>query len=220
VLDLFRERQIEPVLGNYDEAIAHGRDSSGTDFPDLAGEEVDAAALAWTRRTLTPENLAYLQQVPRDLRLSRAPGGVRVDRNTGDQASKEYRRMWLSRTLFGGLARPPRMPGRRILVVHGSPRALNEFVRADTAGSILSAIADNAQADVMISGHAGEAFQRESNGMTFIGVGRVSGATAQYAIVNFAEKVESEFGEVEYDRAAHARAVYESGLPSEVALSG
>ena len=220
VIDLFRERAIEPVLGNYDDAIANNRLSSGTDFADRAGEEVDAAALKWTRHTLSPENLEYVRRMPRDIRLSRAPGGVRVERDTGDQQTNEYRKGWLSRALFGGLARPPRLPGRRILVVHGSPRALNEFVRQDTAISILSAIGDNAQADVMISGHAGEGFQREVNGVTFIGVGPVSGPTARYAIVNFGDKVESEFGEVPYDRSAHTRAVYESGLPSELAAAG
>jgi predicted phosphodiesterase len=220
VLELFRERQIEPVLGNYDDAVAHERLSSGSDFADLAGEEIDAAALSWTRRTLTPENLEYLRQVPRDIRLSRAPGGVKVDRNTGDQATNEYRKGWLTRALFGGLARAPRLPGRRILVVHGSPRALNEFVREDTANSILSTIADNAQADVVITGHAGQGFQREAQGTTFIGVGSVSGTAARYAVITFAEKVESEFPEVQYDRAAHVRAVFESGLPSELAAAG
>jgi predicted phosphodiesterase len=220
VLELFRERRIEPVLGNYDDAVARDRIGSGTDFADLAGEEIDAAALAWTRRTLTPENLEYLRGVPQDIRVSRAPGGVKVDRNTGDQTAREYRRTWLARTLFGGLVRQPRMPGRRVLVVHGSPRALNEFVRADTAASILSAIADNAQADVMISSHAGEGFQREAHGTTFIGVGRVSGPTARYAVITMGQNIETEFPEVEYDRAAHARAVFESGLPSELAAAG
>jgi predicted phosphodiesterase len=220
VLGLFRERLVEPVMGNYDDAVGRDRIGSGTDFADLAGEEIDAAALAWTRRTLSPENLEYLRGLPQDIRVSRAPGGVKVDRNTGDPTAREYRRTWLTRTLFGGLARQPRMPGRRILVVHGSPRALNEFVRADTANSILAAISDNAQADVMISGHAGEGFQRESNNTTFIGAGRVSGPTARYALITVAQNVETEFPEVEYDRSAYARAVLESGLPSELAAAG
>jgi predicted phosphodiesterase len=225
VIDLLRAREIEAVRGNYDDAVAFERMSSGVDFPNADAEAADQQAVEWTRRTLTGENLAYVQKLPRDLRLSPAFSGTQVKRDPMDDTVSEYRRTYFARALFGGLFRPARTPGKRVMVVHGSPRALNEFVRADTANSILTTIAREAQVDVVISGHAGVSFQRPVAGVTFVGVGSVSGPNsvsgqAEYAVVEVKDTVEVEFGSASYDPTEHVNALAARRLtPYPVSLS-
>lgn len=218
VLDLLQQREIASVRGNYDDAVAFERIGSGVDFPDQAAEDADRAALEWTRRQLNPVNLDFLKQLPRDLRLQRAASGIKVQRNRQDERTTEYRRTFFARAVFGGLYRPPPPIGRRILVVHGTPRALNEYVWEDTANSILAAIAADAQADVLISGHAGVGFQKTAGRVMFIGTGSVSGAQsvagwAQYAIVRIRTEVEVEFPQVRYDPAPYLDALRKHRLP-------
>jgi predicted phosphodiesterase len=223
VLDLFHERDIESIRGNYDDAIAFERIGSGVDFPDAASEEADRLAIIWTRDSLTQENLEYLRGLPQDLRLFQSAAGTEVKRDSEDPLLAEHRRTFFARLLFGGLAsRPPRQTSKRVMIVHGSPRALNEFVRPDTANSILANIAQTAQADVLVSGHAGIGFERVLQGTTFVGVGSVSGpyaspGEAQYAVVDVAQEVEADFGHVTYDPSDYLHAIVDSGLPSRLA---
>ena len=218
VLEFLRERGIDSVRGNYDDAVAGNRADSGMDFPDPATEEADAQALGWTREVLTPENLLHLQNLPRDIRLFPGFGGVRVQRNTGDETVNEYRRNYFLRALFGGLVRQTRSLTKRVLLVHGSPRALNEFLREDTANTILQAVMRDASADVVITGHAGSSYHRTVGDVTFVGVGSVSGprtpvGVAEYAIINVGETVETEFRRVEYDADQHLASLREASLP-------
>lgn len=219
VIETLIERDIESVLGNYDDAVAFERLGSGRDFPDTRSEDVDNAAVEWTRKTLTPANLTYLQQLPRDIRVSPGGTGVSIKRNEQDERAGEYRRTFFLRALMGGAFRPPVSASKRVLVAHGSTRALNEFVRADTAHSILGVLARDMQADVLITGHAATSFRRDAHGATFIGVGPVDGpGTAEYALVNVASDVEVTFDRARFDLAAHIDALRASGLPEELAV--
>jgi predicted phosphodiesterase len=218
VLETLREHAIEAVLGNYDDAVAFDRMGPGMDFQTVEDEDAELRVIEWTRETLTAENMEFLRALPKDLRITPGPGGGRVKRDQGDEVTNEYRRSFFSRALFGGLARTPSNPGRRIRVLHGSPRALNEFVRGDSANSILTTLAEHAQAEVLVTGHARTSFQRTAKNTTFVGVGpvdatREGGATAQYVVVDVGREVETEFGEAAYDAAQYADAVRRSGMP-------
>lgn len=228
IVDLLREEGVEVVMGNYDDAVAFGRISSGVDFLDETAEQVDQAAINWTRRHLTPENLEYLRSLPRDVRLTGFGRRIQVQRNREDSELSEYRRNFIRTTLFGGLAagnsnRRPRQ--RSILVVHGSPRALNEFIWPDSANTILNTIAVAAKADVIVSGHAGTSFQRQLGKVTFVGVGGISGThaapgEAEYAIIEAAGgRVDVTFERAPYDPASHVRAIVEEGLPPALAAN-
>jgi predicted phosphodiesterase len=220
VIALLRARNIETVLGNYDDAVAFDRLGSGRDFPDVESEAIDNAALRWTRQSLTPENLAYLEGLPRDIRVLPGAGGVAIKRNEQDERASEYRRTFFLRAIMGGAFRAPVSSTKRVLVVHGSTRALNEFVRGDTAHSILAILAREVQADILITGHAAESFRRDAHGVTFVGVGPVDGpGTAQYAIVNVASEVDVSFGEATFDLPEYLVALRESGLPQELAAN-
>jgi predicted phosphodiesterase len=227
VIELVRDRSIESVKGNYDDAVATGTYNSGMDFPDAEAERVDRIALDWTRRVLTASNLRYLDELPRDARLFQVGSRTGVKRGVQDEQAAEYRRTFISRALFGNLMttrRPQigRIPNRRILLVHASPRALNEFIRPDTANSLLDSVlrASN-QANVIISGHSGIGFERQARGATFIGVGSVSGqpatGEAEFAVIDIAQEITVDLRRVEYDAAAHAALIRERGMPPDLA---
>lgn len=221
VIDVLREREIESVRGNYDDAVAFDRLGSGVDFPSMAEEQADNLAVAWTRAQLRPENLQYLRELPRTLQLMRIPAGLGVKRDVEDQRTAEYRRTFFVRALLGGLARAPKDPARRVMVMHGSPRALNENIRPDTARSILANIAREAEGDVLVTGHAGVPFAAPYEQLTFVGspsVGRpaTSRGIAEYAIVNIAERVDIERVDVPYDASRYLDAIDRSGLPRPV----
>jgi predicted phosphodiesterase len=223
VLEMLREHDVESVRGNYDDAVARGTFESGNDFPSTEAEEADRRAVAWTRSTLTSMNLEYVEGLPRDLRLFPAASGVRVKRNQEDERTAEYRRTFFTRALFGGLARTPVPTARRILALHGSPRALNEFVRADTARSMLATIGQAAQADVLLTSHAAESFQRAEAGVVFVGVGAVSGlrstpGVAEYAIVEIGSEVHASFESVSYDAAETLHGLERHGLPRPIGI--
>lgn len=217
VIDLLRERKIESVLGNYDDAIAFDRIGSGRDFPDPRSEAIDHAAVEWTRGALTPKNLEYLQQLPRDIRLTSRAGGMAVKRNEQDERVTEYRRSFLRRAVLGGAFQTPVKTTKRVLIVHGSTRALNEFVRRDTAHSILEVLARDTPYDVLVTGHAQSSFQREHQGITYVGVGPVDGqGRAEFAIVTVQSEVEVHFGDVHFDLGTHREFLRASGLPPEL----
>jgi predicted phosphodiesterase len=222
VIQLMRSRDIDTARGNYDDALAAGRTESGTDFSNVAAENDDAAALAWTRESLTAENQSYLEGLPRTLRLVAGGTGVKVSGSNLDERTEEFRRTYFVRALFGGMFRHPVSASKRVTVLHGSTRALNEFVREDTANSILQAIARDADTDVFISGHPGAEFRREAFGVAFIGVGPVSdvrrgNALGRYAVITTGKEVEVEFGSSHYEPAPFLQALRASGLPDSLA---
>lgn len=222
VLDLLKARNVESVMGNYEDAVVFDRISSGIDFPDEAAERVDQAAVRWTRSELSPDNLKYLENLPQNVRLIGTPHHMTLKRDLPDERISEARRgMWFG-TLLQPRSRQPRTATRRILILHGSPRALNEAIREDTANSILARLAELARADVVISGHGGEPFIREFNGVTFVGTGVVSGSrarpeVAEYALVTVEDEVSLEPRQATYDRRPHVRAILDHGLPPALA---
>lgn len=219
VIDLMRDRGIDSVRGNYDDAVVLDRPESGTDF--LTAEELlaDVRALAWTRQTLTETNRTFLTELPSNMRMLRAGRGMRITRNSGDERTNDMRKQFFLRALFGGLVRsPPPSRNKKVLLVHGSPRARNEFIREDTANSILSVVAKDAESDIMITAHASTAYQRDALGVTFIGIGGVSPVhgspgRAEYAVIDIGDTVETEFETVEYDPRLNQAAVQAVGLP-------
>lgn len=222
VIDVLRSRDIESVRGNYDDAVAFNRLGTGMDFADAAAEQADTAAVAWTRSALTAENMEYLQNLARDLRLFPMPGSISVKRDVEDDTVSQYRKSFFRRAIFGGLVsdRPLRVRTKRVRVVHGTPRALNEFLREDSANSILATIARDADTDVLVSAHAASPFQKVVERVQFIGVPPVSGAgrlgRAEYAIVDVGEDVSVGFEAIDYDPEDHILAIGRAGLPDSL----
>lgn len=223
VIALLRSRDIDSVLGNYDDAVAGERVSTGADYATESAREVDYAAVRWTRQQLSPDSISYLQGLPREMRLfMSASGRTAVRAGKHDDATQEFRKSFFFGSMFrGGTGR--RMRARRVLLVHGSPRDTAEYIYPQTGKSILEVIAREAQAEVIIFGHTHISFHRVVGGTAFIGVGSVGRAraaqgTAEYAVVEVVgPEIEVEFRDVDYTVEAEARAIEGSGLPRSLA---
>lgn len=109
--------------------------------------------------------------------------------------------------------------GRRVLLVHGSPRKMNEYLFEDRPLSSFQRLAASSNADLIVFGHTHKPYVKEVGGVTFLNVGSVGkpkdgDPRACYAIV---EDGRPSFRRVEYDVAAAAAAIRASDLPHEFA---
>lgn len=113
-------------------------------------------------------------------------------------------------------------PGRRrILLCHGSPEAIDEYLDAGTPASRLAAIARTASADVIVSGHAHRPSAREVGGVWFVNTGSVGRPDDGDPRACYALLQTSPFSvchlRVPYDVDRTVAAVLEAGLPPSFA---
>ncbi len=141
-------------------------------------------------------------------------------RYTFENTSEENKR-WLAT-----LATSVRLEaaGRRVLLCHGSPRKINEFLWESTSpDAFLEYLLDESQADVLCVTHTGLKWHRRlSSGRHVINVGVLGrpendGATnVWYTLVNMTPSgAETEFVPVSYDHQALAREMRAERLPEE-----
>ena len=112
--------------------------------------------------------------------------------------------------------------GKRILLVHGSPRRINEYVYEDRPLSSLERIARSADTDILIFGHTHLPYVKNVAGTLFVNDGSVGkpkdgDPRAAYALLDIGPAVQVNIRRVLYDVAAAAAAVRASGLPLEFA---
>ncbi len=113
--------------------------------------------------------------------------------------------------------------GREILLVHGSPRKINEYVYEDRPLPNLERIAKSAEADVLVFGHTHLPYTREVAGVLLVNDGSVGkpkdgDVRAGYVVLDVIDsEAKVEFRRVPYDVPAAAAAVRESGLPAHFA---
>jgi predicted phosphodiesterase len=69
VVELVREREIPVVQGNWDEAVGMGRAVTGSLWESPEAEQHGQESLYWTRDRLAEDNLAWLRQLPTNLRI-------------------------------------------------------------------------------------------------------------------------------------------------------
>jgi len=112
--------------------------------------------------------------------------------------------------------------GRRILLVHGSPRKINEYVYADRPPASLERIASHAEADVLVFGHTHLPYTKMVGNVLFVNDGSVGkpkdgDSRAAYALLDIGATVSVSLRRVIYDVNAAAAAVRASGLPEHFA---
>lgn len=109
------------------------------------------------------------------------------------------------------------------LLFHGSPRALNEYLFADTSEETFLEISAEHQASVYCFGHTHFPFHKTLGKRHFINAGSVGrpkdgDPRACYTILNLNEKeVRAEFIRVPYDVNKVAEEIVQVGLPEEFA---
>lgn len=109
--------------------------------------------------------------------------------------------------------------GKRILLVHGSPRAINEYLFEDRPVSSFQRLAQSSSADIIVFGHTHKPYVKEVDGVVFLNDGSVGKPKdgdwrACYAII---DKGHATLRRVEYDVHAAAAAIRATELPHEFA---
>jgi putative phosphoesterase len=109
--------------------------------------------------------------------------------------------------------------GKRILLVHGSPRKMNEYLFEDRAISSFQRLAASSAADVIVFGHTHKPYVKEVDGGRFVNDGSVGKPKdgdwrACYVIL---ENGAATFRRVEYDVKSAAAAIRATDLPHEFA---
>lgn len=138
---------------------------------------------------------------------------------TAARTSPEWKR-WM-----GALPKTRRFEagGRRVLLVHGSPRRINEFLWESTSPvPFLEKLLADHRADVLVCTHTGLHWRRRlpSGGLVVncgaLGRPANDGRTeVWYALATFGKEVEVEFAPVAYDHEAMAQEMAGERLPPE-----
>jgi putative phosphoesterase len=109
--------------------------------------------------------------------------------------------------------------GLRFLLVHGSPRRINEYLYEDKPDSTFARIAAEAEADLIVCGHTHRPCQKSVDGVWFVNDGSAGkpkdgDPRACWTFLDTAARSVS-FRRVDYDIERTAQAILSSDLPHE-----
>ena len=112
--------------------------------------------------------------------------------------------------------------GKRLLLVHGSPRKINEYLFEDRPVSSFQRLAASADADIIVFGHTHKPYTKLVDNVLFLNVGSVGKPKdgdwrACYAILDPTAAQPVYFVRVEYDIHTVTDAIRHSELPPEFA---
>lgn len=132
----------------------------------------------------------------------------------------ETNRLWIKKL-------PPEIrfsnSGLKILLVHGSPRALNEYIYQDTNEDYLDILICESKADVLVCGHTHLPFVKRTAEGYIVNAGSVGrpkhgNTNATYVLLAPGRVgLKAEVIEVTYDYEKTAKDIEESDLPNEFA---
>jgi putative phosphoesterase len=113
------------------------------------------------------------------------------------------------------------LAGRRVRLVHGSPRKVNEYLFEDKPARTFERIAAGAECDVLVFGHTHQPWIAEYGGVRFVNCGSVGkpkdgDPRGAFAILEGdGEEVRARIERFEYDAEHVARELTAAGLPAE-----
>jgi len=113
--------------------------------------------------------------------------------------------------------------GKRVRLVHGSPRKVNEYLFDDKPAHTFERIAAAADCDVLIFGHTHKPWIAEYGGVLFVNCGSVGkpkdgDPRGAFAVLEASEEgVGAQIERFDYDARYAAREVVVAGLPEEYA---
>lgn len=187
VYPLLREAEVHVMQGNYDAALAAGRDDCACGYTDPRDNHYARISYAYTFRHTSAHHRAWLATLPAGIRL--------------------------------------RLGGHRVLMSHGSPRQVNEFLwETTTPDGLLARLLDDHAADVLLCTHTGIKWHRALPGrghavnVGVIGRPENDGCThVWYTLLTADPDLSVEFVPVHYDHEGVAGAIERVGLPPEFA---
>jgi putative phosphoesterase len=115
------------------------------------------------------------------------------------------------------------LAGKRVRLVHGSPRKVNEYLFEDKPSKTFERIAAGADCDVLVFGHTHKPWVREYGEALFVNCGSVGkprdgDPRAGFAVLNALDStIEVEIVRVAYAAATVADEMRAAGLPEELA---
>jgi len=114
--------------------------------------------------------------------------------------------------------------GTRVLLVHGSPRKMNEYLFEDRPLSSFQRLARSSNADVVVFGHTHVPYTKTVDGVLFVNVGSVGkpkdgDLRACYALLDFSgsRTPAVTFRRIDYDIKSAADAIRQTDLPHKFA---
>jgi putative phosphoesterase len=112
--------------------------------------------------------------------------------------------------------------GKKVLIVHGSPRQINEYLYETRPEEELKEIMNETEANILICGHTHLPYHKVINGKHLINAGSVGkpkhgDPMGTYVIVNIDHDVKVEIIKFKYEHEKTAQAIEESELPNELA---
>ncbi len=141
-------------------------------------------------------------------------------RYTFENTSRRWRE-WMGKL---PVHRRLRLGDKRLLLSHGSPRRMNEFLwESTTPTHFLEKLCDDFKTDVLLATHTGLPWSRRlSAGRNFANVGAIGRpandgrAAVRYAILSAKNgEIDVESVRLHYDHAALAKEMAQEGLPGE-----
>lgn len=214
VINTIRQRGIPTIAGNYDYGIGRSSDDCGCAYREEAEKAMGKVSISYTNAVVGPSERGYLRTLPTHIRV-------------------EFEMANNPDTLWN------QQPPLTLMLVHGSPRKVNEYLFADRPNRSLGRVLESANADILCFGHTHKPYYRvvsaEAEGQeTYfrhaINIGSVGkpkdgDPRACYALLTIDETarpgsrdgVRVEFIRVDYDVERAAKAVEDSELPSPYA---
>jgi putative phosphoesterase len=112
--------------------------------------------------------------------------------------------------------------GKRVLLVHGSPRRINEYLFEDRPVSSFQRLAAASEADIIVFGHTHKPYTKLVDDVLFLNVGSVGKPKdgdwrACYAVLEPAAAQPVQFVRLKYDIETVITAIRQSELPHEFA---
>jgi putative phosphoesterase len=112
--------------------------------------------------------------------------------------------------------------GPRLLLVHGSPRKINEYLWQDRPDTSFERIAAASRADIIVCGHTHLPYSKQIGSTLFVNAGSAGkpkdGDTrAAYVLLDIGTMINVEPRRLPYDVHAAAEAIRRSGLPATFA---
>lgn len=214
VINTIRDRRIPCIAGNYDYGIGRRSDDCGCAYKAEDEKANGKVSIAYTNELVGDSERQFLRTLPTHIRLE-------------FELANDPEHLWQQQTPF------------TVLLVHGSPRRVNEYLFEDRGDRSLGRVMESAGADVMCFGHTHKPFHKQVSAepedqQTYlrhaINIGSVGkpkdgDPRAGYVLLTIDEQarpgsgegVTVEFIRVAYDVEKAARAVEESILPNAYA---
>jgi len=114
--------------------------------------------------------------------------------------------------------------GKRVLLVHGSPRRINEYLFEDRPISSFQRLAASSNADIIVFGHTHKPYTKLVDDVLFVNAGSVGKPKdgdwhACYIVLDPSDAANPvEFIRVSYDVASEAAAIRATELPDKFAM--